>query len=483
MLPLPRHLLSGPGTSAALVMEDEVISFTGLRDRAEAMAAASLPRGRKALVFCFLGNGLDLVVAYLASLCAGHAVALLPPATSTARLRELVRAYRPEVIFAEPARVPDLALHGYAPGALDGAGDVMLRGPEGGAIHPDLAVLLSTSGSTGTPKLVRLSAASLIANSAGIAEVVGIGPEDLGVTGMPLYHSYGLSVLNSHLAASSAVVLTALNPLSPGFWQAVAHHRVTEIAATPTVHRAIFGRALPAPLPESVRRILQAGARFPAELAPRVGDWMDATAGQFFSMYGQTEATARISCLDPAAFAIRPASVGTALPGGTISIQPGEPGQADGAICYVGPNVMMGYATCRADLASGSEVGVLQTGDIGYLDAAGFLYVTGRASRFTKVLDRRVSLDDVEDWFRDGGPCAAVPADDGDAIVVFTTGDPAALDGARRALAKTLGTSNRTITLRAVDRIPATDTGKVGYAWLEEMARAARSNQAGTPSA
>jgi acyl-coenzyme A synthetase/AMP-(fatty) acid ligase len=105
------------------------------------------------------------------------------------------------------------------------------------------------------------------------------------------------------------------------------------------------------------------------------------------------------------------------------------------------------------------------------------LYVTGRSSRFAKVMDRRVSLDDVEERLGPPGSCAAVTApDDDSSIVVFTTERTTDLEAPRQALAEALGAPVSVVQVRQVSGIPLTINGKVDYARLRQQAvrRAAR---------
>ncbi len=188
-------------------------------------------------------------------------------------------------------------------------------------------------------------------------------------------------------------------------------------------------------------------------------------------MYGQTEATSRITCLDLSRFPDKLGSVGLPLTGGRVQVDATSPGMSTGLIRYSGPNVMMGYATSRADLSRGPTVDVLETGDHGHLDADGFLHIAGRASRFVKILDHRVSLDDVEEWFGMPGRCAAIAGKGGGpSITVFATASPGELLVPHRSLADTLGIPRRSIEIRQVDAIPGTASGKVDYAFLQRVA-------------
>jgi acyl-coenzyme A synthetase/AMP-(fatty) acid ligase len=118
-----------------------------------------------------------------------------------------------------------------------------------------------------------------------------------------------------------------------------------------------------------------------------------------FVMYGQTEATSRIACLDPAVLPARLSRGGCAQ--GHHHVRPtpahvgARPGEGESEVHYVGPGAMLGYATCRADLSRGSEVATLDTGDLGHL-RDGYLYLTRRTKRIVKVLGVRTSLDDLE---------------------------------------------------------------------------------------
>jgi acyl-coenzyme A synthetase/AMP-(fatty) acid ligase len=257
-------------------------------------------------------------------------------------------------------------------------------------------------------------------------------------------------------------------------WDELTRAGATSLAAVPTTYAA-FGPAHVALLSRTrIRTMTQAGARLSDELAMRLWRLMEERAGRFFVMYGQTEATSRISCLDPADLPARLGSVGVAVPGGTITIRPtaahagARPGE--GAVHYTGPGVMLGYATCRADLSRGREVSTLDTGDLGYL-RDGYLYLTGRTKRIVKVLGVRTSLDDLERMVERAGHPAAVVSGGDDVVCLFGAGDPAVHEAQRRQLVVSLGVPNRYVQFRAVDQLPHTPGGKVDYRRLVAAAQ------------
>ena len=181
-------------------------------------------------------------------------------------------------------------------------------------------------------------------------------------------------------------------------------------------------------------------------------------------MYGQTEATARIAYVPPERLGDKVGSIGVPIPGGELEVD-------DGELVYRGPNVMMGYAEERADLARGDELGgVLRTGDLGYRDDDGFFWLTGRTKRFTKIYGLRINLDELEASEREHGPIAAVGQDD-ERVVIFVEGRHTRTPGeVRRAMSLAYKLTPRTFDVRVVEALPLTSNGKVDYRSLEQAA-------------
>src|SRR5579872_1487811 len=402
-------------------------------------------------------------LAYLAALRLGHAVAFLPAST------EILSEYQPEFVVPAPGAGTGLAGLGYRPAAELTGGTTIFRRENSrpsGEIYIDTALLLATSGSTGSPKTVRLSRSGLAGNTAAVIRALGITAAERAPTTLPITHAYGLSVLNSHLLAGAGVVLGGGSPLSLATWDHLVRSGATSFAAVPTTYAA-FGPAHVNLLGRStIRTMTQSGARLGDDLAMRLGRMMDQRGGRFVVMYGQTEATSRIARLDPAELPRRLGSVGTAVPGGTITIRPAPvraravPGE--GAVCYRGPGVMLGYAAGRADLCRGPEVDVLDTGDLGYL-REGYLYLTGRAKRIVKVLGVRTSLDDLERMVERPGHPAAVICGADEVVYLVGAGDAAVHEQQRRELAGLLGVPGRHVVFRQVGCLPRTPGGKVDY--------------------
>ncbi len=223
----------------------------------------------------------------------------------------------------------------------------------------------------------------------------------------------------------------------------------------------------------ALRTLTVAGGRLPDALAARLHAHLATRGARLIVMYGATEATARMACLPPERLPEKLGSAGRAIPGGELLISAG--GRLDptprvrGEVVYRGPNVMLGYAEGPADLALGDVLGgVLHTGDLGFLDEEGFLFVTGRDKRVAKLFGLRVSLDEVERLLLPRAPVAVL--DGGDRLLVLCerADEPAAAAGLREVAAR-LQLPPRAFALRPVPALPRTSAGKLDYPRLEAL--------------
>lgn len=450
------------------------LSLAELRD-AVAVVAARLRAEVKRLAFVLCENDPRTVVAYLGAIEAGCAVALLDRATPARFAAELVRRYEPGWILGATEAIASLA--GGERATIDVGGVTILaldrRAGEPANVHDDLALLLSTSGSTGSPKLVRLRRASVEHNAGAIADALSIDEDERAIGSLPLHYSYGLSVLDSHLARGASVVFTR-HPLSSApFWDVVRRERCTSFAGVPFAYAILRRLDLDKLAVPTVRTLTQAGGRLdPAQVA-HFAEVARRRDGRMFVMYGQTEATARMAIVPPARLSEKLGSAGLALAGGRFFVEadavPVVEPEREGEIVYGGPNVMMGYAESRADLGRGDDLGgVLRTGDLGRLDREGFLFVTGRSKRIAKVYGARINLDEVEAMVRPHGSAAALAGQD-EIAIACEFGDEETFSTIRRELADLLKVQRHVLRFRRVEALPRTASGKIDYPRLSAL--------------
>lgn len=340
-------------------------------------------------------------------------------------------------------------------------------------LHPDLGLLLTTSGSTGSPKLVRQSYANIKANTESICTYLDITSDDRPITTLPMSYTYGLSILNSHLYKGATILMTEKTMMEKDFWQFLKKEKATTFGGVPYSYQMLkrlrfFKMELP-----SLKYLTQAGGKLSYGLTKEIVEHCESKGIKFIVMYGQTEATARMSYL-PSEYALsKCGSMGVAIPGGEFWLQD-EDGQlikesdVVGELVYRGDNVTLGYAECGEDLAKGDERnGILITGDMAKRDADGFYYIVGRKKRFVKIFGSRVNLDEAERLlFSQGYTCACAGIDD--QMSVFTENKGREED-ILHYLAATTHLNMSAFKVRYIESIPKNEAGKTLYTELEKL--------------
>lgn len=261
-----------------------------------------------------------------------------------------------------------------------------------------LAMVIYTSGTTGSPKGVTLSHGNLATNARSIAAYLDIVPTDRTMCVLPFHFSYGNSVLNSSLISGAEVLLEDNLAFPQRTLRRMAEQGVTGFAGVPSTFSILLNRCRLSDYDLRLRYLTQAGGAMPKlhiqqlqTLLPNV---------RLFVMYGQTEATARLTYLPPERLADKLGSVGIPVAGTEIEIRrdgravaPGEGGE----IFARGPGIMQGYWQDAQASQSVLVGGWLRTGDLGHFDAEGFLYIDGRSVEMIKVGAFRVSPAEVEE--------------------------------------------------------------------------------------
>ncbi|MGI6765779.1 MAG: AMP-binding protein [Lentihominibacter sp.] len=334
-------------------------------------------------------------------------------------------------------------------------------------LHPDLALLLSTSGSTGDRKLVRLSYENLQSNCDSIVEYLELTAGERPVTTLPMEYTYGLSIIHSHVAVGATIIMTNYTLFNREFWDLLEKHHVTSLAGVPYTYEMLKRMRLTQMDLPHLKTLTQAGGHLKEEMQRELASWAAETGRRFFIMYGQTEATARMSYIPPSRCLEKIGSIGIPIPGGRIELA------EDGEIIYYGPNVSMGYATCRQDLARGDDNrGRLETGDVAYADSEGYLYIKGRKKRFVKIYGKRFSLDKIQSELQKEYESNDIvcTGNDESGIRVWTTSTDAAgePDVIAALFEKKWGIKEKMVTVSFVNEIPRNASGKVLYKELTE---------------
>lgn len=340
--------------------------------------------------------------------------------------------------------------------------------------HPDLALLLSTSGSTGSPKLVRLSYENLLSNTMSICEYLKIIRADRPITTLPMNYSYGLSVINTHLYAGASIILTNQSYAQKTFWDLFKKNSATSFSGVPYTYEILkrihFERM---ELP-SLKCMTQAGGKLSEELQIFFAEYAIKRNIDFYVMYGQTEATARMSYLAPKLVMEKLGSIGKAIPGGRFEIRDdqnniiNQPG-VKGNLFYCGTNVFMGYADSLDDLCKENlHNGLLDTGDLAEYDNDNFLYIKGRKKRFIKIYGNRVNLDEIESILKKKYSDFKIICCGKDDHLVVCVLKPEKDNCIVSDIAEFTKMNARAFSVKWMDAFPITENGKIAYDLLNK---------------
>lgn len=463
-------LLQYSSHTAVITDRGEQLTYAQLANEVENFAT----HYKGGFVFTLCENLLGSFVGYVACMNKHIPQVLLDGSKDLELVLRLIGIYQPEYIWMPTARVDEIGgetiyqYQAYSLQKMSYAEHIADK-----SINPELQLCLTTSGSTGSPKLVRLSEKNLQSNAESIAEYLHIDENERPVTSLPMYYSYGMSVINSHLIKGATILLTDKAVMQREFWSFVKEQKATSISGVPYTYEMLKRlRFFRMELPE-LKTMCQAGGKLNAAYVKEYVDFAEANGKEFIVMYGQTEAAPRMSYLPSDKAVEKNASIGIAIPGGELCVIDAdgkvitEP-EVDGELVYKGENVCLGYAETRADLMKGDENhGELHTGDIAKFDADGFFYITGRMKRFVKIWGNRTNLDATEQLVKAITPnCACGGVDD--LITVFVTEDGLE-EQIKALLVEKTGFNPRAFAVKKIDAIPVKTSGKIDYPELQKM--------------
>lgn len=413
-------LLDGRDAQAtALFFEDAQYTYAELERAVNAIAAhlvdAGCSKGDRALLVG--SNSFFWVAAYLGTMRAGMVCVPLPSSVSRGDLAHIVATTEPVALCAEARAIPslrDVAGHlvVVADRRIEHAGaqslttldDLLRMSEESNAPLPaitstDLASLMFTSGSTGSPRGVMVSHGNIVANTMSIVASLGLTSADRIMVVLPFYYCYGASLLHTHLRVGGSVVVDSRFMYVETVLDRMVEIGCTGFAGVPTHFQTLLRkstlrqRAFP-----RLRYVQQAGGH----LAPALIDALrDALPGvSVFVMYGQTEATARLSCLPPDQLDRRRGSIGRGIPGVCLTVvtergAPARPGEI-GEIVAEGANITGGYWRADEESRLSFRDARLHTGDLAHVDEDGFIYIAGRANDFLKCRGERIACQQIE---------------------------------------------------------------------------------------
>ena len=486
-----RHLLEAqatrtPQAAAILARERSILSYSALVDQVEQTAKSlnGIGIGRKDPVAVVLPNGPEMALAFV-SIASVATCAPLNPAYHTQEFDFYLSDVEAKALIVQAgmnspaiavARKHSIPIVELLPDEQGSAGMFSLVGPKaspandsGFAQAQDAALILHTSGTTSRPKKVALTHSQLLCSADAIATGLQLTPADRCLNVMPLFHVHGLigAVLAS-LAAGSSVVCTQAFDAST-FFAYLREFHPTWYTAVPAIHQAVLAIANKRPRAVSLRFIRSCSASLPSGLMRELEEVYGIPV---IEAYGMTEAGHQIASNPLPPRGRKAGSVG--LPTGTeIAVMNGQggillPGEK-GEIVIRGRSVISGYASALADNTKFME-GWFRTGDQGYLDEDGYVFITGRLKEIVNRGGEKISLREVDEALLEHPQVAQAAAfalphpslgEDMAAAVVVRDERQVTASMLRDFLISRLADFKIPTRIWFVDQIPRTATGKI----------------------
>ena len=363
----------------------------------------------KSLVLIVSDNTIGSLLAYIFCIINNHVAIIVDAKTAKINIHKIFKTYKPNYIFLSMKN--KYMFNKKCIEKYNFFNEALLKNKVDKKINlnKNLSLLLPTSGSMGSVKFVKLSKTNLKHNTDNIIRYLKINNKDSAITNLPISYSYMLSIVNTHFEKGGSIIISNYSLIDKKFWKIFNKNKITSFNGVPYTYEMLSKIGLQNIRIKSLRYLTNAGGKLEKENLKEIIDFCKKNKLKLFSMYGQTEASPRISYLKPEFSKKKIGSIGQGMPGNKIYIvddhgeKISDPFK-EGEIVCEGKNVFMGYSKNFKDLINDSENNYkLNTGDLGYFDSDGFFYITSRKSKIAKIFGNRVDIGVLENLMKQRG--------------------------------------------------------------------------------
>lgn len=412
----------------------------------------------RGLLFLYADNTIEDISLYLSALKSNLTIALLKRNIGNDLKEEMEDVYQPDLIY-DPSRKCVQGFSSLSIAEISTPFQIFIHPDNREPLHPKIKLLLSTSGSTGSPKFVKLSEENIRENARSINEYLPIIPEDVVPLNLPINYSYGLSILHSNALTAQKILCGLPDMFSQSFWDIFEKYQCSTLAGVPYNYEMLSRLGFLQRRYPTLRYMTEAGGNLNLHLKKVFFKWCGKQKIQFYIMYGQTEATARISynCVNDHPNEID--SIGKPIPRGLLKTDPDTQ-----ELLYKGPNIFGGYAQTRSDLRTWENIEVLHTGDLAK-EVNGIFYITGRLKRIMKLFGNRINLDEIEQYLKNQLPDVMLACSNlnDNHILISMTSDKSLNPQVKELLKEQYKFPSQAIKINNIEEIPLTNNGKVSY--------------------
>ncbi|WP_371802845.1 class I adenylate-forming enzyme family protein [Candidatus Lokiarchaeum ossiferum] len=403
------------GSKSAIFQGENTLSFSELNSHVLKLISKidNLSLEPEAKIMIVADNSPFFIISYLAIIGSGRVAVPIHHQFGESNFKYVIESCNIKCFFLQKKYIKKLAKFNLplelilTDQEVEGYENIFTLTTTEGTIYPinnpkeRLAILIFTSGSTGTPKGVMQTHQNIMVNSNSIIEYLGLQESDRVMAVLPFSYCFGTSLLHTHLRVGGSVVLNNHFMFPGKVLKEINQKECTVFAGVPSTYQILLRRSALKQMKFPTLRIAQqAGGKLANAFIQELRQALPTT--EIFIMYGQTEATARLSYLPPSLLDKKLGSIGKGIPNTTLSVvnkngQPIKPGEI-GELVASGENITLGYWQDPETTAKSFRNGKLYTGDIGTIDEEGFIFLTDREKNILKVGGFRVSPKEVEDY-------------------------------------------------------------------------------------
>ncbi len=385
----------------SIILENYKKKFTYIKLKQNIIKLNSLSK-KKLLVLLISDNSFDNIEIYISLIQSKHILILVESKIGKNEVIKISKNYKPDIVFY-PKNFSKISLFkkkiSYK--FSDSYKYTMLYNSFKSEKNKNLKLLLPTSGSMGSRKFVKLTKKNIKSNTKSIVEYLKLNKSHKCIVNMPIAYSYMMSIINTHFLINAKIYHSNQTMLESGFWKFFNKKKISSFNGVPLTYQFLLKLKLTKIFKNKIKYMTIAGGKLEKSYLKEILKFTKKNNIKLYNMYGQTEASPRISYLNPNFSLKKIGSIGKSIKNSKMWLtdknkQVIKKPFREGEVNFQGPGVFQGYCSNYKELHYKKQQKILKTGDLAYYDKSGFFYITGRNNRISKVQGIRINLDELQ---------------------------------------------------------------------------------------